>query len=134
MQRREDLRRTVTEDEWTPRTDEIEVPVAVDIPDPWAVTARDERRRPTDGPIGTNRAVDATRNQALRLLEEGRRPVGAYDGSRSSSGRGVERPRVRSKASVMTATSRVGSGLSRRARTGPWRNLAVSASASSRIA
>jgi hypothetical protein len=44
MQRREDLRWTVTEDQRAPRTDEIEVPVAVDIPDPRTVTARDERR------------------------------------------------------------------------------------------
>jgi len=82
MQCLENGTRTMAEDERAPRTDEVQVAVPIDIPDPWAVTARDESRRSTDRAIGTNRAIDATRNQALRLLEERRGPIDAYDGSR----------------------------------------------------
>src|SRR5438093_3501692 len=123
--RLDDGRRAVTQDQGTPGADQIEVPVVVDIPDPGTFGSGDEGRRPPDRAIGSDRAVDAARDQALCLLEQRGRPLDAYDVSRSMS---------RSKASCMTAAPRVGSGLSRRARMGPSRNLAVRASASSRIA
>jgi hypothetical protein len=62
----------VSEDERAPGGDEVQVAVAVDIPDPRSVTAGDEGRRAADRAMRTNRAVDAARDQALRRLEERR--------------------------------------------------------------
>jgi hypothetical protein len=78
MERFENPGWSLTEDERAPGADEIQVTIPVDIPNPRAVTTRDKGRRPTDRAVGTNRAVDATRNQALRGLEKFRRPIGAY--------------------------------------------------------
>jgi hypothetical protein len=60
----------MTEDERAPRTDKVQVAVAIDVPDPGTITTRDERWPSTDRAMGTNRAVDAARNEALRLLKE----------------------------------------------------------------
>jgi hypothetical protein len=68
-QRLEDRVRTMAQDERAPGTDEVEVTVAVDVPDPRALTAGNERRASAHRAIGTDRAVDAAWNQALRLLE-----------------------------------------------------------------
>src|SRR5207249_5524620 len=95
----------------------------VDDPGPWTLSPGDERRRSPDRAIRPNRAVNAARDQALRLPEQRRRSIGAYDDSLS-----------RSKALLITEDSSAGSGLSRSARIGPCRKLAVKASASFRKA
>src|SRR2546428_4958798 len=121
--RLDDGRRAVTQDQRSPGTDEIEVPVPVDIPDPGAVPPDHEPGRSADRTIGPHRTVDAARDQALRLLEQRRRSIEAYDSSPS-----------RSKASLSTEASSAESGLSRSARIGPCRKLAVNASARFRMA
>jgi hypothetical protein len=60
----------VSEDERAPGADEVQVAVAVDIPDPGSLTAGDEGRRAADGAMRTYRAIDAARDQALGRLEE----------------------------------------------------------------
>src|SRR5436190_17760365 len=114
--RLDDSRRALTQDQRSPGADEIQVSTPIDIKNPRAVTPGDEGRVSPDRAIGSDRAVDAARDQALCLLEQRGRPLDAYDGSRSMS---------RSKASCMTAASRVGAGLPRRARTCAWRTLAL---------
>jgi len=70
VERFENPGRSVTEDKRAPRADEVQVAVAVDIPNPRAVTAGDEGGRSADRAVGADRAVDAAWNQALRRLEE----------------------------------------------------------------
>jgi len=66
----DDGRRAMTEDQRSPGTNEIEVPVSVDVPEPWTLRPCDEGRRSPDRAIRSNRAVDAAWDQALRLLEQ----------------------------------------------------------------
>src|SRR5438093_8430838 len=120
-----DGRRAVTQDQWAPGADEIEIAVPIDIPEPWTFSPGNEGWRSPDRAIRADRAVDAAGDQALRLLEQRRRSIDAYDSSRSRS---------RSKALLITEASSAGSGLSRSARIGPCRKLAVKASASFRKA
>src|SRR5436305_10230573 len=110
------------EDQWSPGADEVEIPVLIDVPDPGALAARDEGRRAPDRTVGPNGTVDPAGDQSPGGVEEGLRTPGVYDDSWS-----------RSNASASTARSSMGSGLSRSARMGPCRKLAVSAWASSRI-
>ena len=123
--RLDDGRRAVTQDQGTPGADEIEVAVPIHIPQPGTYCPGNEGRRSPDRAIRADRAVDAAGDQALRLLEQRRRSIDAYDSSRSRS---------RSKALFITEASRAESGLSRSARIGPCRKLAVKASASFRMA
>src|SRR5205814_1462680 len=108
----DDGRRAMTQDQRSPGTDEIEVSVPVDVPDPGTLAPDDKGRDPPDRAMGSNRAVDAAGDQAFRLLEQRRRSIDAYDSSRS-----------RSKASFITDASSAGSGLSRSAGIGPFRKL-----------
>ncbi len=61
---------TVAEDQRSPASDQIEVSIAVDIPDRRAVSLRDEHGVRADGPTRTHRGVHASRNDGLRPLED----------------------------------------------------------------
>src|SRR6266542_290550 len=63
-------RRGVTEDERTPRAQEVEVAASVHVGDAAALPARDEEGRAADAAEGADGAVDAAWDHALRLLEE----------------------------------------------------------------
>ena len=72
----------VTEDERAPRADQIDVFAAVGVDHPRARAGDDERRVPTDGAIGTDRARHTAGHDRLGPSEE---PGVARRGHRRSS-------------------------------------------------
>jgi hypothetical protein len=60
----------VAEDQRAPTADQIEVAIAVDVPDRRAVALRDEHGIGADGPAGAHRRVDPSGDDGLRTLED----------------------------------------------------------------
>lgn len=91
----------MTEDQRSPGANEVEIAIAIDVPDPRTIAARDEGWSSPDGTVGANGTVDAARDQLLRGFEERPGSIAAYAGSSS-----------RRNASVITVASSGGLGLS----------------------
>jgi hypothetical protein len=68
--RRDDLRMRVSEQQRTPRPDQIDVPRPVDVHDVRALAAFVEAGHPTDGAEGAHRRVDPARDHLARVFEQ----------------------------------------------------------------
>ena len=66
----DDRRMRVAEDRRPPRSDIVEIALAVGVPQVRAVAARDEAWRAADGTIRAHRRIDACGDRALRAREE----------------------------------------------------------------
>jgi hypothetical protein len=66
----DDRRMRVPENQRSPRTDVVDVPVAVHIPNVRACAPVDDNRLTADASEGPGRTVHPTRHEQLRLLEQ----------------------------------------------------------------
>jgi hypothetical protein len=71
----------MTQDEWSPRKNVVNIAIAVDIVQVWSTTAFDEQRLSTHGAEGSHRRINPAREHSLGLLEKFLRFLDDHDRS-----------------------------------------------------
>ena len=92
-------RRRVSQDERSPRAEEVQVRAPVHVPDPRPLAPRDEERFATDAPEGAHRAIHTPGDEPGRRLEQPLRIAHGSDSSGTASRRTVHFDEVTGRVS-----------------------------------